>query len=114
MLVASTGGVASSTLAEQLGTTRSAITPLVDRLIEQKLVRRETDPADRRVTMIRPTSRAFALQQALLQTRRPVLERVWSEVPAHRREAVQKALEVLLDSAEQVIVKERQAPPSTD
>jgi DNA-binding MarR family transcriptional regulator len=103
VLIVDTGGVSSRTLAEQLGTTPSAITPLVDRLIEQKLVRREPDSTDRRVIWVRPTARAMALHQTLMHTRRPVLQSVWAQVPAEHRDAIHRSLELLLDAAEQVL-----------
>lgn len=103
VLLAETGGVKAKTLASQLGTTPSAVTPLVDRLIAQKLARRQTDPDDRRVVWIRPTSRAMVLHQSLMHTRRPVLEQVWKQVPAEHRAAIHRSLELLLDAAEQVL-----------
>ena len=114
MLIVDSGGVPGSALAEQLGTTRSAITPLVDRLIEQKLVRRETDVRDRRVVWIRPTARARALHQTLMHTRRPVLERVWAKVPQEHRASIHNSLELLLDAAEQVLERQTDTGPSSE
>lgn len=103
MLLVETGGMASRTLADSLSTVRSAITPLVDRLIAQKLARREPDSKDRRVIWIRPTSRAMAMHQLLLSTRRPVLDMVWAEVRPDQRETIRRSLEELLDAAERVL-----------
>jgi len=47
MLIVQTGGVRSRELADGLGIAPSAATPLVDRLVEQKLARREDDHDDR-------------------------------------------------------------------
>ena len=55
MLIVQTGGVRSRELADGLGIAPSAATPLVDRLVEQKLARRDDDTADRRIIWIRPT-----------------------------------------------------------
>ena len=43
----------------------SAVTPLVDKLVKAKLVRREPDEADRRVTWVRPTKRAVQLHERI-------------------------------------------------
>jgi DNA-binding MarR family transcriptional regulator len=111
MLLVETGGMASRALADSLGTVRSAITPLVDRLIAQKLARREPDSKDRRVIWIRPTTRAMAMHQLLLSTRRPVLERVWAEVRPEHRETIRRSLEELLDAAERALDRLRGPRP---
>lgn len=109
MLLVETGGLASRTLADSLGTAPSAITPLVDRLIAHKLARREPDSTDRRVVWIRPTTRTMALHQLLLHTRRPVIEQVWAQVPSERRNVIHRCLEELLDAAERALESARSA-----
>ena len=49
LIVADRGGVTGRELSKSLGIGPSAVTSLVDRLVERKLVRREDDPADRRL-----------------------------------------------------------------
>src|SRR6478609_5416836 len=88
MLIVQTGGVRSRELADGLGIAPSAATPLVDRLVEQKLARREDDPADRRIVWILPTGKALAVYDELLHTSQDVLDDVISEVPAKDRKAV--------------------------
>src|SRR5262245_24322211 len=44
MLLAQTGGMPSRKLADALGIGPSAVTPLVDRLVQQRLTRRDHDP----------------------------------------------------------------------
>ena len=107
MLLVETGGIASGTLADSLGTAPSAVTPLVDRLIAHKLARREPDSNDRRVVWIRPTTRTMALHQLLLHTRRPVLEHVWAQVPSERKNTIHRSLEELLDAAERALERTR-------
>src|SRR6188472_3626816 len=48
-------GLSSRELALQLGVGPSAITPLVDRLVERELVTRREDPRDRRITRLSVT-----------------------------------------------------------
>jgi DNA-binding MarR family transcriptional regulator len=111
MMLVETGGTPTKGLAERFGTVRSAITPLVDKLVAQKLARREADPSDRRVVWIRPTAKAATLCQGLLETRRPVLQMVWAAVAVSDRAAVQASLERLLLSAEQVLARRSAAAP---
>src|SRR5688500_8871699 len=66
MVVLHHSGSTSRVLAERLGIGASAVTPLVDKLVQQKLVRREDDPSDRRVIWIKPTAKASALHERLL------------------------------------------------
>jgi len=51
------GAMTMSELAESLGVTTAATTPLVDRLVEMQLVNRERSQKDRRVVRVIPTGR---------------------------------------------------------
>ena len=103
MLIVQTGGVRSRELADGLGIAPSAATPLVDRLVEQKLARRDDDTADRRIIWIRPTAKAQALHDQLLQTNEDVLADVIDALPADVRPRVQESVRLLLESAERVL-----------
>jgi DNA-binding MarR family transcriptional regulator len=103
MLVVQSGGVRSRELADGLGIAPSAATPLVDRLVDQKLARREDDPEDRRIIWIRPTPKAQALHDQLLHTNQQVLAEVLDELPADMRPKVQESIRLLLESAERVL-----------
>jgi DNA-binding MarR family transcriptional regulator len=103
MLIVQSGGVRSRELADGLGIAPSAATPLVDRLVEQKLARREDDPGDRRIIWIRPTTKAQALHEQLLQTNQDVLADVINALPDDARPKVQESVRLLLESAERVL-----------
>ena len=103
MLIVQTGGVRSRELADGLGIAPSAATPLVDRLVDQKLARREDDPDDRRIIWIRPTSKAQALHDQLLQTNQDVLADVIDALPDDVRPKVHESIRLLLESAERVL-----------
>ena len=107
MLLGRTGRARSRELADGLGIAPSAATPLVDRLVEQKLARREDDPADRRIVWILPTKKALAIYDELLHTSRDVLEDVISEVPAKDRKAVRDSVQLLADAANRVLEKDK-------
>jgi len=103
MLIIQTGGVRSRELADGLGIAPSAATPLVDRLVEQKLARREDDHDDRRIIWIRPTAKAQTLHDHLLHTNEQVLSDVIDALPADVRPKVQESVRLLLESAERVL-----------
>ena len=102
ILLVQSGGLPSRVIAERLAIGPSAVTPLVDRLVALKLARREADPTDRRVVCVRPTPKALALHETLLQTGRTILADVLTEVPELERAGVARALKVLRDSAARV------------
>src|SRR5690242_10582888 len=108
MLLGRTGRARSRELADGLGIAPSAATPLVDRLVEQKLAKREDDPADRRIVWILPTSKALAVYDELLHMSQDVLEAVISEVPAKDRKAVRESVQLLADAANRVLAKDKQ------
>src|ERR1043166_8386115 len=105
LAVLHTGGVTSRGLAERMHIGASAVTPLVDKLEEQKLVRREDDPPDRRGAWIRPTPRALALQKKLMEAGRAALVRGVEEVPHDKRAHVRDSLKLLLEAAHRVAAK---------
>jgi DNA-binding MarR family transcriptional regulator len=105
MLLVQTGGVRSRELADGLGIAPSAATPLVDRLVDQKLARREDDHDDRRIIWIRPTAKAQSLHDHLLHTNERVLSDVIDALPADVRPKVQESVRLLLESAERVLKK---------
>lgn len=102
LLLVQSGGLPSRVVGERLAIGPSAVTPLVDRLVALKLARRSPDPADRRVIHVRPTAKAMALHEALLQTGRSILIDVVKEVPSSELERVARALTVLCESATRV------------
>lgn len=107
MLLCRTGRARSRDLADGLGIAPSAATPLVDRLVDQKLATRQDDPADRRIVWILPTKKAQAIYGELLHTSEEVLNDVITEVPAKDRNAVRKSVHLLADAASRVLAKDK-------
>jgi DNA-binding MarR family transcriptional regulator len=103
ILLVQSGGLRSRDLADGLGIAPSAVTPLVDRLVDQKLVKRENDAGDRRIVWIRPAAKAITLHDKLMQTNRSVLEEVLAEVPAGERQRVYESMQLLVESAQRVL-----------
>jgi DNA-binding MarR family transcriptional regulator len=111
VLVVSTGGLTNRDISERMRIGPSAVTPLVDRLVRQRLARRVRDPDDRRMIWIRPTAKAQALWEELLQASRPTLVDVLRTVPLQDLAPLQQSLAVLLDAARRV--QERQQRPAS-
>ena len=109
MLLCRTGRARSRELADGLGIAPSAATPLVDRLVEQKLARRVDDADDRRIVWIHPTPKAQAIYDELLHTSEDVLNDIITEVPARDRKAVRDSVQLLADAAARVLAKDKQA-----
>lgn len=99
--VAAREGLTSGELASRLGIDPSAVTRLTDALAQQGLVRRETDPSDRRVVRLALTTAGQQLwsriQNAMLDRSRAILERF----PPAQQEAILEACEHLVRVLEQ-------------
>ena len=110
MLLVRTGGMRSRELADGLGIAPSAATPLVDRLVDQKLARREDDPTDRRIVWIRPAPKAQAVHDQLLEASEQVLADVLKELPAAVRPMVKESVRLLADAAARVLTQHKHTP----
>jgi DNA-binding MarR family transcriptional regulator len=107
MLLGRQGRAKGRELADGLGIAPSAATPLVDRLVEQKLATRQDDPGDRRIVWILPTRKAMAIYDGLLHTSQDVLEDVIREVPAKDRKTVGESVQLLAAAAARVLEKDK-------
>ena len=107
ILLVQFGEMRSRDLADELGVAPSAVTPLVDRLVHQKLARRQPDPGDRRIVRIAPTHKAITLHDSLMQTNKSVLVQVLHEVPAAERQRVLHSVQLLLEGAERVLSRKK-------
>jgi DNA-binding MarR family transcriptional regulator len=108
MLLVDTGGLTGRELAERLGIGPSAVTALVDRLVQRDYVRREEDRTDRRVSWARPTSRATELFERLHATHRERLAEVLATLDPEELALVARAITTLeLAATRQAGVKPR-------
>ncbi len=109
MLVASTGGLSGRDLAERLAIGPSAVTPLVDRLVQHGYVRREEDPADRRVSWTRPTPAGLALFARVNAAGREQVAEVLSRLTPDELVLVDEGVNALWRAAERRLA-ERESP----
>ena len=113
IVVVQTDGVSSRGLADRLAISAPAVTPLVDRLIEHKLVRREDDPSDRRIVLVAPTARALALHDALMETSRATVAEIVNELPDAEIRGIEQALAPLLAAATDMLARAHKHNHST-
>ena len=95
MLLVDTGGLSGRDLAERLSIGPSAVTALVDRLVQRGYVRREEDRLDRRISWARPTEQSIDLFERLHATNRARLVEVLQHLSLDDLAQVQTAITTL-------------------
>lgn len=94
-------------IADGLGIAPSAVTPLIDRMVKDKLVRRADDALDRRIVWIHPTRKARAIYDELLDINAALLADVIRAVPASERKTVNHSVRLLAQAAAAVLAKDK-------
>jgi MarR family transcriptional regulator, organic hydroperoxide resistance regulator len=110
LLSSSEHGMSGRELATALGVGPSAVTPLVDRLVEHGYVRREEDRLDRRITRLLLTEAGMALLQRMTAGRREQMADLLRHLDAEELAVVDRAFELLGLAAERSRMAE--APPA--
>jgi MarR family transcriptional regulator, organic hydroperoxide resistance regulator len=95
MLIATTGGLSGRDLAQRLSIGPSAVTPLVDRLVQHGYVWREEDASDRRVTWTRPTESGVSLAEGVIAASRARLSDLLSSLTDEEFDLVSRAFDIL-------------------
>jgi DNA-binding MarR family transcriptional regulator len=95
LIASSERGLSSRELAASLAVGASAITPLVDRLVERGYVWRREDPLDRRIARLRATDTAIELLERLHAFKTDVLRDALAHLEPIELECVGTALDVL-------------------
>ena len=96
LIVAANHGLSSRELAALLGVGASAVTPLVDRLVEHGFVVRHEDERDRRVARLHATETGSAMLEQLLAGKGDILRQALNTLTPEQLELVTDAFEVLL------------------
>src|SRR4051812_36445405 len=97
MLLVPNGRMRSRELADTLGIAPSAATPLVDRLVKQKLARRVDDETDRRIVWIHATDESRQVYEDLLAAKEDVAAEVFRELPSSQRANVKESIKLLAE-----------------
>jgi DNA-binding MarR family transcriptional regulator len=93
------GAARPGELAKHLGIAARSATEVVDALQERGLVRRETDPDDRRATRVVVTDAGRELTAALRQARSAEADRVFAGLDDADRTELERLLRLLLAEA---------------
>ncbi|WP_224283604.1 MarR family winged helix-turn-helix transcriptional regulator [Streptomyces sp. LS1784] len=99
-LVMDTPGLRVSQAAEELCLAGNSVSTLVNQLVALHLLRRETDPADRRAALLHATPEAVERIEAWRRRRRALMEDIVAALPTDQREALAAALPALRQVAE--------------
>ena len=102
-------GRSGRSLAEILGVGPSAVTPLVDKLVEHGYVSRHEDAVDRRILRVRPTPAGVALLEQLNTSQLDELAQVVERIDPSQLPIVQQALDILT-GATQLVLDEHNTP----
>jgi DNA-binding MarR family transcriptional regulator len=100
LIVNADHGRSSRELAEHLGVGASAVTPLVDRLVERGYVERHEDPRDRRVTRLQATDRGVAMLDGWHAIQSDIMRDALQQLSPVELETVNAALLVLRGALE--------------
>jgi len=95
LIAADHEGLSSRALAVRLGVGASAVTPLVDRLVEHGVVRRHEDPHDRRIARLYATESGNAALDRMLAGQGDLLRDALSALSSDQLAQVTSAFDVL-------------------
>ena len=96
------GASGVSDLGEELGVTSAAASQMLDRLVQQHLILRSEDPADRRAKQIVLTEKGRQTLQEGFNARQGWLEGLAATLSASEKEQVTVALNILITKAKQL------------
>ena len=111
MLVSATGGLSGRDLARRFGVGPSAITAIVDRLVQRGYVRREEDADDRRISWARPTPAAITLFQQVNAGHDEQLDEILRSLSPDELTTVERALQLLRDAGARWLARQSDAGP---
>ena len=109
MLVSATGGLSGRELARRFGVGPSAITAIVERLVQRGYVRREEDVNDRRISWTRPTPAAIALFQQVNTGHDEQLDEILRSLSPDQLASVESALQLLRDAGARWLARQSEA-----
>jgi MarR family transcriptional regulator, organic hydroperoxide resistance regulator len=102
-LLQSVGDLSLSDLSRRMSATNSAITGLVDRMVEAKLVAREQSADDRRVWKIKLTAEGRALAKKVEVAPWDILQHALFALPQTELDQLMKTLTKLVDHIDDVL-----------
>jgi DNA-binding MarR family transcriptional regulator len=95
LIVAARHGLSSRQLAASLGVGASAVTPMVDRLVDHGFVLRHEDPHDRRIARLTATDSGTAVLEQLVAGKGDVLRDALTHLTPDQLQQVTAAFDTL-------------------
>jgi DNA-binding MarR family transcriptional regulator len=86
-------------LGDDLGVTSSAVSQMLERLVQQGLILRSEDPSDRRVKQVALTDKGLQVLQEVIRARESWLSELAETLSDPEKEAIIAALNILIDKA---------------
>ncbi len=102
------GAMRMSHLARVLGKNISTATGVVDRLVEEELIKREEDPEDRRVVLVTLTEKSRGLLESFIQRESHRTRGLLSRLNLGELDLVLKSMQIMAKAAREQI--EEQIP----
>ena len=96
------GGRGVTDLGEHLGISNAAVSQLLERLVQQGLILRYEDPADRRAKKLTLTDKGAQMLQEGIHARQGWLHDLSATLSAAEKEQVAAALKILIDKTRQM------------
>jgi DNA-binding MarR family transcriptional regulator len=112
LLASQPQGLSGRELAATLHIGPSAVTPLVDRLVEQGYARREEDAADRRITRLLATRDGLALLEKLVSGKRENVRRTLEQLTPAELVVVARGLHLMSQATQRAAAAQTAVPVS--
>jgi DNA-binding MarR family transcriptional regulator len=109
MLIVRSGGAHGRELATLLGMSPSNVSTIIDHLVERRLVYREEDAIDRRITHNRPTAEGRTLMEGLMAAREGEMKTLLNRMTSDELALVAGAFAALRRVAEEISAEQRLA-----
>ena len=100
--LAQNGTLSMNELSEQMGVTMSTMTRVVNVLVRDGVVRRKSNPKDRRQVCVELTAKGSDLALRLKCCAEEYSKQILQQVPREQREEVLKSLKLLTDVTDKV------------
>jgi DNA-binding MarR family transcriptional regulator len=96
------GSCGVTDLGEDLGVTSAAASQMLERLVQQGLILRTEDPADRRAKQLVLTEKGKQTVVESIQARQGWLEQLDNKLSSKEKEAIIAALNILIEKMKQI------------
>jgi DNA-binding MarR family transcriptional regulator len=113
LIAASERGLSGRDLAATLGVGASAITPLVDRLVERGFVLRTEDAHDRRIARLHATESGARLLAGMHGVREDVLRDALAQLSPQDLETVSASVDLLCTAVRHLSAPDPHTPPTS-